>query len=122
MPNDVQAAVERWLPMKPVMLHILLALAEQDSHAYGIIQKVRERSQDRLRLETGPLYRHLRKLLEDGLVEETEVRPPDDDPRRGAYYALTRLGIGVIAAESRRLEGLVSLTKELGLVSRRWAD
>jgi len=118
MTDAPDTAVEAWLPLKPVWLHILLALAEQEYHAYGVIQAVRQRSSDRIRLETGPLYRHLKKLLDGRLIEESRNRPPDDDPRRGTYYALTRLGREVVLAESQRLEGLVSLTKELGLTSR----
>lgn len=117
MADHSSAAVESWLPVKPMLLHILLALAEQEYHAYGIIQAVRERSAERIRLETGPLYRHLMKLMEGGLIEESEKRPPDDDPRRGAYYTLTRLGREVVVAETRRMEGVLSLVKELGLKS-----
>jgi DNA-binding PadR family transcriptional regulator len=119
MTDRPDTAVESWLPLKPVLLHVLLALAEREYHAYGVIQAVRERSSGRIRLETGPLYRHLKKLMDGGLIEESRNRPADDDPRRGAYYALTQLGREVVVAESQRLERLVSLTKELGLVVRR---
>ena len=118
MTDHHSSAVESWLPLKPVLLHILLALAEREYHAYGVIQAVRARSSGRVCLETGPLYRHLKRLLAGGLIEESGNRPPDDDPRRGAYYALTRLGREVVSAESHRWEGLVSLTKKLGLMSR----
>ncbi len=107
---------EAWLPLKPVVFHILLALAEGDAHGYGVIRGVRDRSEGRIRLESGPFYRHLRKLLDDGLVEETEERPPDDDARRGAYYRLTERGRGVLAAESARLAGLVAATRRLGIL------
>lgn len=112
---------EDWLPLKPVVFQILLALAERDSHAYGVIQAVRARSDDRIRLETGPFYRHLKKLLDGGLVVESGDRPSDDDRRRGAYYKLTRLGRDVIRAENQRLVRLVTLTRELGL-ARAGAD
>lgn len=105
------------LPVKPVVFHILLALAAGPSHGYGVIQAVRRGSEGRVRLETGPFYRHLRKLLDGGLVEETDERPEDDDPRRGAYYRLTDLGREVVGAEGRRLAGLVSATAELGLLA-----
>lgn len=113
--NDVEA----WLPLKPVVFHILLALAEGDSHGYGVIRSVRERSEGRIHLETGPFYRHLRKLLDNGLVAESETRPEDDDPRRGAYYHLTVSGRAVLSAESRRLAGLVRATRTLGLLPDR---
>ena len=118
MTNPSNTSVEAWLPLKPAWLHILLALAEQEYHAYGVIQAVRERSSGHIRLETGPLYRHLKKLMDGGLIEESANRPKNDDPRRGVYYALTRLGREVVLAECRRLEQLVSFTKELGLTSR----
>jgi DNA-binding PadR family transcriptional regulator len=118
MPKPSAASVESWLPLKPVVFHILLALAEQESHAYGVIQAVRDRSEGRIQLETGPFYRHLRKLLDGGVVEESTRRPPDDDVRRGAYYRLTRLGREVVRAEGRRLAGLVSLTRDLGFLSK----
>lgn len=118
MADDQISTVESWLPLKPVVLQILISLAERESHAYGVVQAVREQSSGRILLETGPLYRHLRKLMDGGLIEESENRPPDDDPRRGAYYALTPLGRKVVSAEGHRLEGLLSFTKKVGLMSR----
>ena len=111
--NDHARAVERQLPLKPVVFHVLLALAERDLHGYGVIRSVRERSHGRIRLQTGPFYRHLRKLTDDGLVEESPERPDDDDPRRGAYYRLTTLGREVLDAEAERLAALVSATDAL---------
>jgi DNA-binding PadR family transcriptional regulator len=110
--------IERHLPLKPVVFHVLLALAEQDLHGYGVIQAVRERSEGRIRLQTGPFYRHLRKLIDDGLVAESTARPADDDPRRGAYYRLTARGHAVVRAEADRLAGLVSASAALGLTDR----
>lgn len=110
------SGVESHLPLKPVVFHILLALAESDAHGYGVIQAARAQSSDRIRLETGPFYRHLRKLMESGWVMESDQRPDDDDPRRGAYYRLTSLGREVLTAESRRMAEVVSLTTEMGLV------
>lgn len=112
------AAVEAHLPLKPVVFHILLALAEHDLHGYGVIQAVRERSEGRIQLQTGPFYRHLRKLMDAGLVSESARRPADDDPRRGAYYHLSAHGKEVISAEADRLAGLVSASEALGLTGR----
>lgn len=115
--TPTRRSVDSHLPLKPVVFHILLALAEQESHGYGVIQAVRERSAGRIHLETGPFYRHLKKLLDGGLVGESTKRPSGTDPRRGAFYKLTRLGQEVIEAEGRRLAGLVSLTRKLGFMS-----
>lgn len=110
------ATVESMLPLKPVVFHILLALAREDAHGYGVIQAVRTQSDGLVKLETGSFYRHLRKLLEEELVEESEDRPVDVDPRRGAYYRLTPTGRQVLQAEGRRLARLVSATSALGLL------
>ena len=110
--------IERHLPLKPVVFHILLALAEHDLHGYGVIQAVRERSEGRIQLQTGPFYRHLKKLMDDGLVDESTQRPSHDDPRRGAYYRLTDQGREVVAAEADRLALLVSASAALGLTDR----
>lgn len=113
---DHRRDVEDLLPLKPVVHELLLALAEGPSHGYGIIRTVRDRSGGRTRLRTGVLYHHLSHLLETGLVEETDDRPPDDDPRRGTYYRLTDLGRRAAAAEAARLEEMVRRTRRLGLL------
>ncbi|MGD8332008.1 MAG: PadR family transcriptional regulator [Acidobacteriota bacterium] len=114
-PTPTPTDIDRHLPLKPVVFHILLALAERDAHGYGVIQAVRERSDGRIQLQTGPFYRHLKKLIDDGLVEESPDRPADDDPRRGAYYRLTTPGREVLAAEADRLALLVSASEALGV-------
>lgn len=114
--------VEELLPLKPVVHEILLALAEGPSHGYGIIRTVRDRSGGRTRLRTGVLYHHLSHLLEAGLVEETDERPADDDPRRGAYYRLTELGRAAVAAEASRLDEMVRRTRALGILPEEGAS
>src|SRR5262245_40118630 len=84
-------------PLKPAVFHILLALADQDRHGYAIMQAVREQSGGQVPLRTGSFYRHLSKLIDDGFVVESPTRPAGDDPRRGAYYRLTALGVRVLA-------------------------
>jgi DNA-binding PadR family transcriptional regulator len=110
-------SAEAHIPVAPAVLEILLALGEGPMHGYAVAQVVGNRSGGRIRLETGPLYRHLKRLLDEGLVEETSGRPADDDRRRGAYYRLTRLGRGVVAAESRRLADLVTRARRARLTS-----
>ena len=116
MSNRDREQAEQHLPLKPVVFHILFALAEGNSYGYGVIRRVRERSEGRIHLQTGPFYRHLRKLLDGQLVQEVDARPADDDPRRGAYYRVTEFGREVLAAESRRLARLVAASRELGLI------
>jgi DNA-binding PadR family transcriptional regulator len=106
-------------PLKPAVFHILLALADQDRHGYAIMQAVREQSGEQVPLRTGSFYRHLSRLIEDGLVAETDARPRHDDPRRGAYYRLTPLGVRVLARERDRLSALVAALGALRPASRR---
>ena len=106
------------LPLKPVVFEILVALAREPAHGYGILKSVREQSEGRVRLETGPLYRHLRRLLDDGWV--VEVDPPDDeesDDARRRYYAVTPLGHQVLAAEGDRLAAAVDRARALRIIS-----
>jgi DNA-binding PadR family transcriptional regulator len=112
------------IPLKPVVFEILLALAEGRRHGYGIIQALRDRAHAGGRggrIETGPLYRHLRRLLESGLIAERDEPPSGtaDDERRTAYYELTTLGRAVLRAEARRLSELVRETRRLGFLPGR---
>lgn len=109
------------IPLKPPVFEILLVLGEGRRHGYGIIQALRERGGVGARVETGPLYRHLKRLLESGLIDELdepEAGTPDDD-RRTAYYALTALGRAVVRAEAARLAELVRETRRLGFLPAR---
>lgn len=99
---------DSFLPLKPQWFHILLALSGQDQHGYGIMQEVLERTGGKVHLWPPTLYGSLKRLVEDGLVGETDKRPaPDQDDSRRRYYRLTPLGRRVLAAETARLEDLV---------------
>jgi DNA-binding PadR family transcriptional regulator len=97
---------ENSLPLAPATLHILLSLAGEDLHGYGIMLEVARQSQGKYRLGPGTLYDNLQKLIEREWVEELGRRPGDDDPRR-RYYRLTSVGQGVLEAETARLAGVV---------------
>ena len=116
MSASMAAQVEALLPLRSPVFEILLALGEGPLHGYGIIQALREPEGPELQLETGPLYRHLKRMLEQGLIDESDEPPPGtrDDHRRKAYYALTPLGRGVVQAEAARLRSLVRHTERMG--------
>ena len=95
-----------FLPLYPATLHILLSLASEDLHGYGIMQEVARQSQGTYKLGPGTLYDNLQKLIQRKFVQELGRRPGDEDPRR-RYYRLTSLGRGVLAAETDRLAGVV---------------
>lgn len=96
---------EKFLPLAPAMLHILLSLAGEDLHGYGIMQEVSRQSEGRYKLGPGTLYDNLQRLMEQGLVQE--VSRPDREESRRRYYRLNSLGRRVLAAEIARLEGVV---------------
>jgi DNA-binding PadR family transcriptional regulator len=100
----------RHLPLSPAALHILLALAGEDRHGYGIMQEIARQSEGQYKLGPGTLYDNLQKLMELSFVQEASRRagnrPANDDPRR-RYYKLTPVGRGLLAAEIKRLEGVV---------------
>ena len=107
---------DRFLPLKPVAFQILLSLADGERHGYGITQDIASRTAARMRIEPGNLYRSLRTMLDDGLIEESERRPaPDLDDERRRYYRITPLGRRVAVAETARLESLVAEAK-----GKRW--
>jgi DNA-binding PadR family transcriptional regulator len=99
---------ESFIPLRPHWFHVLLSLADQEQHGYGIMQEVLERTGGKVRLWPATLYGALKRLMDEELIEESDARPaPDQDDARRRYYQLTRLGRRVLAAESERLEDLV---------------
>lgn len=94
------------LPLKPKVLHILLALADGPRHGYSIMQEVAARTDGQVRVWPAALYSMLRELEDQDLIAESDQRPSDDDERR-RYFALTPLGTRVLGEEVRRLEAIV---------------
>src|SRR3979409_2100945 len=92
-----------FLPLSSATLHILLALAGEDRHGYGIMQEVARQSEGKYKLGPGTLYDNLQKMMDQALVEEAPRKSADDDPRR-KYYRLSSFGKRVLSAEIARLE------------------
>ena len=99
--------------LKPIALQILIALADRDSHGYAVMQAIREQTAGDINVQTASFYRHLGKLIDDGLVAEAAARPAADDPRRGTYYRLTPRGRKTLDEEKERLTGLVAQLKKI---------
>ncbi len=100
------------IPLKPIELLILTMLSAGDRHGYGIRQDIVAHTEGRIALEAGNLYRHIRRLQTEGMVDETELRsvPGDDDERR-IYYRLLPFGKRVLAAELLRLRALMRIAE-----------
>lgn len=108
--------IDALLPLPSATFHVLMAVAEDARHGYGIIQDVEERTDGDLRLSPGTLYRTLQRLVERGLIVETAGRPdPEEDDARRRYYRITPFGARVARAEAARLTRLVRLAHDTGL-------
>ncbi len=105
------------LPLTPAVFQILLVLAGGERHGYAIMKEVEAATGGRMRLGPGTLYRSIKRMLADGLIEESDERPdPALDDERRRYYRLTALGRRVAAAEAERLAGLVQLAQSKRLL------
>ncbi len=102
----------RFLPLTPATLHILLALAGEDLHGYAIMQEVQRQSEGKYQLGPGTLYDNLQRLTDQGFVRETSrgAKAKGEDARR-RYYRLNAFGRRVLTAEITRLEGVVREAK-----------
>ena len=107
------------LPLTPPVFHILLALADEERHGYGIMQDVARQTDDALQLGPGTLYGCLKRMLAADLVEESEERPdPALDDQRRRYYRMTGLGQRVARAEAQRLASAVIAARSKRLLDR----
>ena len=108
---------EDFLPLTTVVFEILLSLADGDRHGYAVMQSVDERSDGRIKLHAGTLYRALSRLVDSGLIEELEARPESEhDDARRRYYRLTDLGRRTASLEAVRLAGQVAVARRIHLI------
>jgi DNA-binding PadR family transcriptional regulator len=99
-----------YVPLSPAVFHILLSLAEGERHGYALKREIALRTGGKLKLGPGVLYGSINKMLEQGLIEESEDRPDahlDDERRR--YYRITSHGRKVAQADAARMNELVRL-------------
>ena len=105
------------MPLRPIEFQVLLALAGDERHGYGIMQEAARLSGVEADIEPGTLYRALHRMLAAGWVVESGRRPVGDDERR-RYYRLTPLGRRVASAEAERLARLVAAARTNRLLTR----
>jgi DNA-binding PadR family transcriptional regulator len=107
-------------PVSRETLQILIALADADRHGYSIMREVSERTAGKMRLSPSTLYSAVKRLLEQGLIEELRERPdPANDDERRRYYRLTKAGRQAALEEVRQLEKLVADARSMGLAPTR---
>jgi DNA-binding PadR family transcriptional regulator len=105
------------LPLPTAVFHILIALADRDRHGYSIMQDIAARTGGKVQVSAGTLYSSIRRMLEQGLIEELAESPdPSSTDERRRYYRLTRFGKRVAAAEVDRLGALLQQARATGLV------
>ena len=107
------------LPLSVPVFQILFSLAEQDRHGYGIIGDVRKRSRDEVILSTSTLYGAIKRMMRDGLVDRSDMRPdPELDDERRRYYRITDFGREVAFCEAQRINRLADMVRNSEFVTR----
>lgn len=107
-----------FLPLSAPVFHVLVSLADGDRHGYAIIKGIADRTDGAQRLGAGTLYAILKRLLDDGLIDEVGMARAHGDDQRRRYYRLTPLGRLVARAEVDRLEQAVASARESRLFGR----
>jgi DNA-binding PadR family transcriptional regulator len=119
-PTQSPSEIDDLLPLPTAVFHILVALADRGRHGYSIMQDVAARTDGKVRLSAGTLYSAVRRMLEQGLIEELRDSPdPQSDDERRRYYGLTRFGREVATAEARRVHDLLAQARATGLIPRK---
>ena len=116
MPTKTRLDPEAMLPLTPLSFHILLALADDDRHGYGIIKEVRERTNGEMNPGAGTLYAAVQRMLDDGVITETSDRPATGDDERRRYYRLSAFGRQVARAEALRLARVIRIASDKKLI------
>jgi DNA-binding PadR family transcriptional regulator len=101
-------------PLTPAVLHILLALSTKERHGYGIMKQVEGDSHGKVKMGPGTLYGSLGRMLDAGLIRESDKRvDPDLDDERRVYYTISALGQKTLAAELERYREVVAVARRL---------
>jgi DNA-binding PadR family transcriptional regulator len=119
MPPARDTPSNAFRPLPLAVFHILVAVADRERHGYAIMQDVSARTDGTLRLSPGTLYGSIKRMLQEGLIEELDERPdPEHDDVRRRYYRITSLGRRAAIEESARLTKLLRQARATGLAVR----
>jgi DNA-binding PadR family transcriptional regulator len=109
-------------PLTPAVFHILLALSSGERHGYGIMKQVEADSQGKVTMGPGTLYGSLKRMLDAGLVRESDKRvDPEMDDERRIYYQITGVGAQALAAELERYQRIVAVAQQRKLYPKAFA-
>lgn len=106
------------LPLSEAVFQILLTLADGTRHGYAIMQEVEARTAGGVRLGPGTLYGAVKRLREQGILEEVDDTSAADGEDRRRRYRLTSFGREVAVLEARRLERLLGAARQKRLLPR----
>ena len=106
------ATSDEVLPLTPLSMAILLALAGGDRHGYALMKEIERQTDGTLKPGTGSLYAALQRLMDDGLIEESPELPTADHDQRRRYYRITGAGRDVALAEARRMMRVLDVARE----------
>lgn len=99
-------------PLPSAAFQILLSLADDQLHGYGIMRQVEEQTNGRMRLGPGTLYSSIQALIEEGLIEEVDRRSESNAGyERRRYYRLTSSGRKLARSEAERLADLLRVAR-----------
>jgi DNA-binding PadR family transcriptional regulator len=99
-------------PLPSAAFQILLSLADEDLHGYGIMRQVEQQTSGRMQLGPGTLYSSIQALLENGLIDEVDRSgklAATDERRR--YYRMTTAGRKLARSEAERLADLLRVAR-----------
>jgi DNA-binding PadR family transcriptional regulator len=109
-------------PLTPAVFHILLALSSGERHGYGIMKQVEADSRGKVTMGPGTLYGSLKRMLDAGLVRESDKRvDPEMDDERRIYYQITGVGAQALAAELERYQRIVTIAQQRKLYPKTYA-
>jgi DNA-binding PadR family transcriptional regulator len=99
-------------PLPSAAFQILLSLADDSLHGYGIMRQVEEQTNGRMRLGPGTLYSSIQALVEEGLIEEADRSSESTSAtERRHYYRLTSSGRKLARLEAERLADLLRVAR-----------
>ena len=117
MANSPRRDPKTKIPLSPIALYVLLALADSDRHGYAIIKEIETVTAGEIRLLPGSLYRIIKQLVDDAWIIEVEApRNAGADDERRRYYRLTPWGRQIAQAEVERLAGVMRMARAAKLI------
>ena len=115
-----KASIDGVRPLSAQALQILISVSDKQLHGYAIIRDVRTRTDGRITLTASTLYTAIKRMLEEGLIEESEERPaPELDDERRRYYGMTPRGKSVLKREAEWLEQVTVMARQKGILEGR---